>query len=66
MTPELTLANEAQVTFQEMNLCAHVDELRNEYVFYTGGIAGISDAYSSEGNTERLDRGPDVIKFDCN
>ena len=66
MAPDLTLTNETQVTFQETNLCARVDELRNEYVFYTGGIAGISDASSSEGHAERLDSSPDEIKLDRN
>jgi hypothetical protein len=64
MAPNLTLANETQVTFNETNLCAQVDELRNEYVFYVGGIAGISDSSSLKSDSERLDGGPDVIKLD--
>jgi hypothetical protein len=64
MAPNLTLANETHVIFHETNLCAQVDELRNEYVHFTGGIAGVSDESSSKGDAERLDGGPDVIKLD--
>lgn len=65
MASNLTLTNETQVTFHETNLCAQVDELRNEYVLYTGGIAGISDS-PSEGDTELFDGGPDVVELDRN
>jgi hypothetical protein len=66
MASNLTLANEAQVTFHETSLCAQVDELRNEYVLYTGGIAGISDAPSSEGSAEPFDGSPDIVQLDRN
>lgn len=66
MAAVLNLSNESLVTFHEMNLCAQVDELRNEYVVYTGGIAGISDISSSKSDAEPFDRGPDVVQLDCN
>lgn len=60
------MPRETTVTFVETNLCAQVDELSNEYVFFTGGIAGISDSPYSEGSPETLNRRADVVELNRN
>jgi hypothetical protein len=64
MMPAITLSNDNHIAFPNMNLCSQVDELRNEYVLYTGGIAGISDVPVSEGDPKTLDRRPDEVHLD--
>ena len=39
------------------------EDQNTTYVFYTGGIAGISDNPSSKTDTESLDRSPNEIKL---
>jgi hypothetical protein len=46
------------------NLCAQIDVRQPEYVFFTGGIAGISDSSPSEGDPKSLDRRTDVVELD--
>jgi hypothetical protein len=64
MTPAITLSNDNHIVFPQMNLCSQLDELKNEYVHFTGGIAGISDAPLSESDPKALDCRPDEVHFD--
>jgi hypothetical protein len=66
MAALLNMTNGTRIAFHETNLCAQVDELRNEYVFYSGGIAGINDAPQSERDPETFDRSADVVELDRN
>ncbi len=66
MATAVNMPRETTVTFVETNLCAQVDELSNEYVFFTGGIAGISDSPYSEGSPETLNRRADVVELNRN
>jgi len=54
------------ITLETTNLCSHVDEQKPEYVFFTGGIAGVSDSSPSEGCTEPLNRRADVVELNRN
>jgi len=65
MATIVNLTHDAVVSFHQTNLCAQVDELSNEYVFFTGGIAGISDS-SSEGNPKTLNGRSDIVELDRN
>ena len=66
MATAVNMPHETSVTFIETNLCAQVDELSNEYVFFTGGIAGISDSPYSEGSSKTLNRRADVVELNRN
>jgi hypothetical protein len=45
-------------------LCASLEDQKMEYVFYTGGVAGITDSTSLQGDSETLQRSPDVVELD--
>ena len=40
------------------------DPSNGTYVFYTGGIAGISDSSVSQADAKALDRGADEVQLD--
>jgi hypothetical protein len=63
MATAVNMTVETGVTFIETNLSAQLVELHNEYVFFTGGIAGISDSPYSEGSPETLNRCPDIVEL---
>jgi hypothetical protein len=44
--------------------CASLDEQRGEYVFYTGGIAGVTDATELERNPEAIEGGANKVELD--
>jgi hypothetical protein len=49
------------------NTCACasiVDQQSDTYVFYTGGIAGITDMSNLQSDTETLKRGTNEVEFD--
>lgn len=47
-------------------LCASVDDQRGDYVFYTGGVAGVTDSIQLKSDAEALDRRPDEVQLDRN
>lgn len=47
-------------------LCASPDDQKGEYVFYTGGLAGITDATVLESNAETLQGRPNEVQLDRN
>ena len=51
------------VELTNTGLCASVEEIGREYVYYTGGIAGITDTVTSQNDAEGIERGPDVVKL---
>ena len=51
------------ITLTATHVCAHTDEQTPEYVFFTGGIAGISDTSPSKADTKPLDRSADEVKL---
>ena len=54
------------ITLETTNLCSYIDEQKPEYVFFTGGIAGVSDSSPSESRPESLNRSADVVELDRN
>lgn len=52
------------ITLTTTHVCAHLDEQKPEYVFFTGGIAGISDTSPSKADTEPLNRRADEVELD--
>jgi hypothetical protein len=46
-------------------LCASVAEQGGDYVFYTGGVAGITDATELKNDPERIERRPDEVQLVC-
>jgi hypothetical protein len=52
------------ITLEATNLCALIDDQKPDYVFFTGGIAGINDAQILESGPEPLNRGADEVEFD--
>jgi hypothetical protein len=56
--------NVTSISFQNMVLSSQVDEVASDYVFYTGGIAGISDVSRSECDAKPLDRRADKIELE--
>lgn len=54
-----------QIKITNNNVCAYVEtDGARPYVFYTGGIAGVSDRITLERDTERLDRRADEVKLE--
>jgi len=51
------------VTLEATNLCALIDDQKPEYVFFTGGIAGVNDSQTLESNAESLNRCADEIEL---
>lgn len=51
------------ITLTATHVCAHTDEQTPEYVFFTGGIAGISDTSPSKADTKPLDRSADEVEL---
>ncbi len=45
------------------HVCAYAEELPAKYVFYTGGVAGMSDHSDLKGDAESLDCGADKIEL---
>jgi hypothetical protein len=52
------------ILLETTNVCAHTAEQQPKYVFYTGGIAGMSDSSTLEGNPKPFDGGSDEIELD--
>jgi hypothetical protein len=52
------------VEFASTHVCTFTEDQSNSaYVFYTGGIAGISDSPTSKADTESFNRGANEIEF---
>lgn len=43
--------------------CASLDQQSTDYVIYTGGVAGISDATVLEGDAETVKRSPNKVEL---
>jgi hypothetical protein len=51
------------ITLEATNLCALIDDQKPEYVFFTGGIAGINDAQLLESSPETFNRSTDEVEL---
>ncbi len=52
------------VQISNNNVCAYTDQVHPKYVFYTGGIVGISDRVTLKGDPEALNCGADEVKLE--
>lgn len=66
MKTAVAIKNESLISFENMTLSSQVSEVASDYVFYTGGIAGISDVSGSEGNPKSFNGRSDEVEFDRN
>ena len=44
--------------------CASEDDQQRDYVFYTGGVAGISDVTVLESDSKPVERRSDEVQFE--
>ena len=51
------------VALEATNLCSYTDDQKPEYVFFTGGIAGISDSQTLERSPESFNRCTDEVEL---
>ena len=54
----------AEIILTNTKVCVYNDDQRRDYVFYTGGIAGVSDRPGLQSDSETLQRSTDEVKLD--